>query len=222
MRILASFLLLFCFLTTTASAQGMMRFYRTAYGVSTWYSNGSADLDISQSGVSAPLTDIERESVHIATRNGYFVTRNLLLGIEFSWMQSSSTGRPDPNPTGFRSELFERRLFIGPLLRWYQPMNVRLFVYPELSVGYSHYLHEKEETDIVNITLPASISARGVAVHAGAGMGYFLTRHVIFDATLRFMHAWRDGDYEVPGLQDRDVDMTEYDIQLLLGFQLLL
>lgn len=222
MRTFASFLLLFICLTAFASAQGMMRFYRMSYGVSGWYSNGSADLDISQSGSRTPLTDIDREHLWISTRNGFFIARNLLLGVEFNWTQSSSTGRPEPNPTGFRSEVFERRLFFGPLLRWYQPMSVRWFVYPEISAGYSHFLHEQEETDIINITLPATISARGFALHAGAGMGYFLTRHVVFDATLRYMHAWRDGDYEVPGLQDRDTDMTEYDIQLLLGFQILI
>lgn len=222
MRIFASLLLLFVCLTSFASAQGMMRFYRTSFGVSGWYSIGGSDLDISQSGSGTQLTDIDRETLHISSRNGFFFTRNLLLGAELTWSQRISTGRPEPNPTGFRSEVFERRLFIGPLLRWYQPMNVRWFVYPELSVGYSHYLHEQEETDIINFNLPATTSARGVAVHGGAGMGYFLTRHVVFDATLRYMHAWRDGEYEVPGMQDRDVDMTEYDIQLLLGLQILI
>ncbi len=213
-------LLLFAF-PALSQSQGMMRFYRMAYGISGYYSNGSTSTTIAfPAAVSG--TDMDHEVIRLATRNGYFVTRNFMIGVEFNWEQGSGELRPDPNPDGYRMESYERRLFLGPIFRYYQSMTHRWFLYPEVSFGYSHYLAESEESSLTITTLPSTITGRGFAVHAGAGVGYFLTRHVIFDVSLRYMRAWRDGEYEVPASPDRDIDMDEYDIQLLFGFQLLI
>ena len=223
MRALAILALVFVCFTTAAQAQSLMRYYRMAYGLSGSWSTGSAQTDITQtSGTGTFGTDVDRETFRVSTRNGHFFTRNLLIGLDVTWEQTSTEARPTPNPAGARTEMFERRLFIGPLIRWYQPMNVRWFLYPELSFGYSHYGNEVEESDASSAALPVSINARGFGVHAGAGVGYFLTRHVVFDASVRYMHAWRDGTYEIPGFPDRTVDMREYDVQFLVGFQLLI
>ncbi|MBN1446950.1 MAG: outer membrane beta-barrel protein [Bacteroidetes bacterium] len=223
MRLLAFLTLLFVCFTTVVPAQRMMRNYRMAYSLSGFYSTGSSETNIAQySGSGTFGSNVDRETFRLATRDGYFFTRNLLVGIELGWEQTSSEARPDPNPSGARLESFERRLFIGPLLRWYQPMNVRWFLYPELSFGYSHSLDELEESDVNSGSFPTSTDARGFALHAGVGVGYFLTRYVVFDASVRYMRAWRDGIYEIPTLPDRDVDMNEYDVQLLVGFQLLI
>jgi opacity protein-like surface antigen len=223
MRTLAFLTLLFVCFSTVLPAQRMMRYYRMAYSVSGFYSTGSAETNIAQySGSGTFGTNTDRETFRLSTRDGYFFSRNLLIGVDLTWEQTSSEARPNPNPIGARTEAFERRLFLGPLIRWYQPMNMRWFIYPEVSFGYSHYSSDIEETDVTSGALPVSTTARGIALHAGAGIGYFLTRYVVFDAGVRYMRAWREGVYEIPSLPDRDMDMNEYDVQLLIGFQLLI
>ncbi len=221
MRLAACLAVLLLTLPALSQAQGTMRFYRMAYSIGGFYSNGGHSTDIAfPAGGSG--SDVETETIRLATRNGYFVTRNFLLGVELNWEQGSSESRPDPNPNGERVESYARRMFIGPLLRWYQMMTPRWFLAPEISFGYSHYLGESEAYSLMTTDLPVSTTARGFGVNAGAGIGYFLSRHVVFDAALRYMHAWRSGEYEVPASPDRDVDMTEHDIQLFFGFQLLI
>jgi hypothetical protein len=221
MRTAAFLILLLVAVPALTQAQGLMRFYRMAYGISGFYSNGSSTLDI---GFPAGTTgsEVNQESIRLSTRLGHFFSRNFVMGIEFNWEQGSSEVLPDPNPIGYRLETYDRRLFLGPLFRWYQPMTHRWFLYPEVSVGYSHYLGETQENSLTANVLPSTTTARGIAVNAGAGVGYFLTRNVVFDASLRYMRAWRTGEYEVPGQPDVDVDITEYDIQLYFGLQLLI
>ncbi|MDT8324270.1 MAG: outer membrane beta-barrel protein [Bacteroidota bacterium] len=221
MRLAACLAFLLFALPAPAEAQGLMRLYRMAYGISGYYGNGGHSTDIAFPGATTG-SDMEHEYIRLTTRNGYFVSRNFLLGVEFNWDQAGGELRPDPNPDGYRLETYERRIFIGPLLRWYQPMTPRWFLYPEFSFGYTHYLEESEEFSLTANALPTTTTARGFGVNAGAGIGYFLTRHVVFDAALRYMHAWRSGEYEVPASPDREVDMTEHDIQLFFGFQLLI
>ncbi|MCB2203829.1 outer membrane beta-barrel protein [bacterium] len=221
MRTAACIALLLLSLPAFAQSQGMMRFYRMAYSVSGFYSNGGSNTDISQQ-VGKSGSEWDSEQIQLSTRNGYFAARSFLVGVELNWRQNSGELRPSPNPDAYRMESHERRLFIGPLFRWYQLLTHRWYLYPEVSVGYSHYYGETEESSRTLTQLPASTSARGVAVHAGAGIGYFMTRHLVFDASLRYMRAWRTGEYEVPALPDRDVTMDEYDIELLFGFQVMI
>lgn len=221
MRLAAFLAVLLLTLPALTQAQGMMRFYRMAYSISGYYSTGGHSTDIDfPAGTSG--SDMDRERIRLATRNGFFVSRNFLLGVEFNWDHASGDLQPDPNPDGARLETYERRIFIGPLLRWYQPMTPRWFIAPEFSIGYTHFLEERENYSLNMTNLPETTSSRGFGLNAGAGIGYFLTRHLVFDAALRYTHAWRSGTYEVPASPDRDVEMTEHDIQLFFGFQLLI
>jgi opacity protein-like surface antigen len=212
-------LALFIFLPTIAMSQGLMRFYRMTYGISGFYQTGSSNTDIDFTTGTAG-TEVKRDVVRIASRNGFFLSRNFVMGVEFNWEQTTGDSRPVPNLIGYRSESFERRLFLGPLIRLYQPMSMRWFLYPEISFGYSQYLSETEESSIEVNNLPQTVTARGFAFHAGAGFGYLLTRNIVFDISARYMRAWRFGEYDVPGSLDVNVNMKEYDVQLLVGFQL--
>ncbi len=202
------------------SAQGMMRMYRSMYSVSGSYSSGNSATNIRSVG----SIDAEQshEFVRLSTRNGYFISRNVALGFEFFWDQGKTETRPDPNPTSYRYKQFDRDLFIGPLLRVYQPLSVRWFTYPELSVGYRHYLGEMEENSSLLNTLPTTIAARGIGINAGAGIGYYISRNIVLDATLRYSYNWLRGSYQIPGQQDLNVDMQGGEIGILFGLQLLM
>lgn len=220
MRTAVFFALLF-FLPVITSSQGFMRFYRMTYGISGLYLSGSTDTDIDFSnGSDGMITD--REVFRLATRSGFFVHRQFVIGAELGWEQVLSESSPDPNPGGNTVEGFERRVFIGPLFRWYQPVTMRWFLYPELSLGYSHLVSETEQSGIQMRNIQQTVTARGFALNAGAGFGYLVSRNLVFDISARYMRAWRDGEYEVPGSPDVDVDMTEWDLQLLVGLQLLM
>jgi len=217
----AVLLALLLLMPAISSSQGFMRFYRMTYGLSGFYLTGSSDTDIDfVTGREGAVMD--RDVFRVSSRNGFFVTRNFVIGAEVNWEQVLEDSRPDPNPGGNSVEGFERRVFIGPLFRLYQMMTMRWYLYPEVSLGYTHFVSEIQETGLNLGNLPRTITARGFAVNAGAGFGYLLTRNVIFDVSARYMRAWRDGEYEVPGTADVDVDMTEWDLQLLVGFQLLM
>lgn len=203
------------------SAQGMMRMYRTMYSISGSYSSGNTTTDIK--GPAGTIgSELSHEAVRLATRNGYFISRNLALGFEFNWEQGRSDSRPDPNPTSYRFKQFDRHLFVGPLLRYYQPLSVRWFTFPELSVGYRHYMGEMEENSSMLSTLPATTYARGVGINAGAGIGYYLSRNIVLDATLRYSYNWLSGSYQIPGQQDLDINMQGGEIGILFGLQLLM
>ena len=217
--ILAAIVLLL--LPVVSSGQGMMRLYRVMYSVSGSYSSGRTDTDL-KFPVATAGSEFSHETVQIATRNGAFVSRNLLLGVEFDWRSSWGESKPAPNPSNQRIRQFDRELFLGPLVRWYQPMSVRWFVYPELAVGYQHALGEYEETSSTTSTLPATTSVRGVGLSAGAGLGYFLTRNIVLDATVRYSHRWLQGSYYVAGQPDVDAEITGGSINLIVGLQLLL
>ena len=208
-------------LPLSSPGQGMMRLYRMMYSVGGSYSTGSTDTDLKYPGAAAG-TQFDHETAELSLRGGAFVTRNLVLCIEFDWQSSWGESRPQPNPSNLRVKQFDRELFLGPMLRWYIPMTVRWFVYPEASVGYHHYLGEYQESSSSISTLPATTSARGVGVHAGLGAGYFLTRNIVLDATVRYGHRWLNGSYEVSGQPDIDAEIRGGDIGLLVGFQLLM
>lgn len=204
-----------------SSGQGMMRLYRAMYSVSGSYSSGRTDTDLKFPAATAG-TEFSYESIQLATRSGAFVTRSLLIGVEFDWYSRRGEIKPSPNPSNQRARQFDRELFLGPLLRWYQPMTVRWFVYPEVAVGYQHALGEFEESNVMSSTLPATTTASGVGVFAGAGLGYFLTRNLVLDATLRYSHRWLEGSHEVAGQPDIDAEISGGDVSVLVGFQLLM
>ena len=215
--ILAAAILL---LPLASPAQSLMRLYRMAYSISGSYSNGSNDTELKfATGVSK--NEYRHETVRLSMRNAYFLTRNAALGLEFSWEQGRGESRPEPNPTNYREIVFDRTLYAGPLFRWYQPVTFRWFLYPEVSVGYLHYLGEYEESSAVTSTLPATTSARGVGVRAGAGIGYFLSRNVVVDLSIRYSHGWVDGHYQIPGEADQDIEISGGEIGGLFGFQFL-
>ncbi len=221
MRAAAFILSILFLLPGSLSAQGMMRMYRMMYSVSGSFSSGQNDTDIK--GVGAPSgTEFDYETVRIATRNGYFVSRNVVLGLELSWDQTRGESRPKPNPRNERYKQYERSLFVGPLLRWYQPLSVRWFAYPEVSLGYRHYLGESEASSSTVTTLPVTTTARGFGINAGAGLGYFLSRNVVLDASLRYSYGWLSGSYQTSGQPDLDVDMKGSEIGILFGLQLLM
>ncbi len=208
-------------LPAALGAQSMMRMYRMMYSISGSYTSGSNGTDI-KFGTGTSGADMDYETVRIASRNGYFVSRNVLLGLELSWDQTRGENNPQPNPSNYRFKQFERQLFIGPLFRWYQPMSVRWFVYPEIAAGYRHYLGETEESGSMITTLPETTTARGVGVNAGLGIGYFVSRNVVLDATVRYSHHWLNGSYEIPGQPDIDAEITGGEIGILFGLQLLM
>jgi opacity protein-like surface antigen len=198
--------------------QSLMRMYRMVYSIGGSYSSGTTNTDLKlPSGTVG--SDYEHETVQLATRNGYFVSRNFVLGMEFNWQQGRGETRPNPNPGSNRAIQFDRELFVGPLFRWYQPMTVRWFIYPEVSLGYQHFLGEYEESSSTNITLPATTTARGFGLNAGVGLGYFLSRNVVLDATVRYSRRWLTGEFQVPGQADFDVEISGGAVELLFGIQ---
>jgi opacity protein-like surface antigen len=208
-------------LPAALGAQSMMRMYRMMYSISGSYASGSSGTDIKfEDGTSG--TDIDHETVRIASRNGYFVSRNVAMGLELSWEQTRGESNPTPNTANYRFEQFERHLFIGPLFRWYLPMTVRWFLYPEIAAGYRHYLGESEVSSSSITPLPVTTTARGVGVNAGLGVGYFLSRNVALDVTARYSHHWLSGSYERPGQPDIDAEITGGEIGILFGLQLLM
>lgn len=205
-------------LPAAMQGQSLMRLYRMVYSIGGFYSSGSTNTDLKMPSGTVG-NDFEHETVQLATRNGYFVSRNFVIGLEFNWQQARGETRPDPNPGSNRAIQFDRDLFVGPLFRWYQPLTVRWFVYPEISLGYQHYLGEFEESSSSFSTLPATTTARGFGLNAGVGIGYFLSRNVVLDGTLRYSHHWLTGDYTVPGQPDFDVDISGGAVDVLFGIQ---
>lgn len=220
MRSLAILVAAILLLPLAAPGQSLMRLYRMAYSIGGSYSNGSTDTELKTVGGTS-RSEIRQETVRLSMRNAYFVTRNAALGLELSWEQGRGESRPEPNPINYREIVFDRTLYAGPLFRWYQPITFRWFLSPEVSVGYLHYLGEYEESSAVTSVLPATTSARGVGLRAGAGIGYFLTRNVVVDLSIRYSHGWVSGEYQVPGQADLDIDISGGEIGGLFGFQFL-
>ncbi|MBE0644065.1 MAG: outer membrane beta-barrel protein [Bacteroidetes bacterium] len=208
-------------LSGSLSAQGMLRMYRMMYSVGGSFSSGQNDLDI-KGTTGSTGSELDHETVRLSTRNGYFISRNVVFGFEFTWDQTRGESRPKPNPTNARYKNYDRNLFVGPLLRWYLPLSMRWFTYPEISVGYRHYLGESEASSSTVSTLPVTISARGFGANAGLGLGYFISRNVVLDASLRYSYNWHTGSYEIPGQPDLDVDFHGSEIGILLGLELLM
>jgi hypothetical protein len=218
MRIPVILVVILLFVPAAMQGQSLMRLYRMMYSVSGSYSSGQTDTDLKYTAGPAG-SEYDHETIMLSTRNGYFVSRSVVLGFEFDWQQGKGEVRPRPNPTNARYRQFDRDFFFGPLFRWYQPMSVRWFVYPEVSVGYHHYLGEFEESSSSLTTLQTTTYARGVGINAGAGLGYFLSRNLVLDATIRYSHRWLGGGYQVPGQPDVDVEISGGEIGLLLGLQ---
>ncbi len=205
-----------------AYSQSMMRMYRSVYSIAGFYGNSSSASDIDQGFGVRTGGDTDNEVLRFSTRDGYFIARQLALGVEFMWEQHATSYTPDPNPINFRSQNRERRLFVGPWVRWYIPASVRWYAALELSAGYVHAFTEKEESTSSYILPRVTTSANGYGVNAGIGMGYFLSRGITLDATARYGAGWLNGDYMVPGSPDRDLDMDFGEVSFLLGVQLLL
>lgn len=211
----------FIILPSVLTGQSMMRMYRTMYSISGSYSSGHTNTDIKAPNGTIGA-DMDHETIRLSTRNGYFVARNVAVGFELNWDQQRNETTPQPNPTNYRVKQFDRNFFVGPLLRWCQPVSVRWFMYPEVSLGYRHYLGESEESGLALSTMPVTTSARGLGINVGAGIGYFLSRNIVLDATLRYSYNWLTGRYEVPGQPDIDAEIQGGEIGILFGLQLMM
>lgn len=216
----AIFLIACLLLPAALGAQNMMRMYRMSYSVSGMYASGASTTDIAFTGGTTG-TKVDNESVRLSTRNGYFISRNVVFGAEVSWQSERDESQPRPNPANYRYTEAQRDIFIGPLIRWYQPVSMRWFVAPELSVGYRHYRGTAEESGVNIDPLQRSNNAHGVGLNGGIGMGYFLSRHLVLDIAVRYSHHWLSGSHEIPGQPDFDLDRSGGEIGILLGFQLL-
>ena len=212
-----------CFLCAhIASGQSMVRMYRSIYSIAGYYGSGNSTATIDQGAGSQLGGTSDSDVLRFSTRDGYFLYRNLALGGEFSWEHQSSSYQPDPNPINYRSESRDRRLFVGPWVRWYVPTSVRWYAALEASAGYVHTLGEKEESTSSYILPKTTTSANGIGVNVGAGMGYFLSRGIALDITARYGAGWLNGKYRTPGNADLDVELDYGEVSFLLGVQLLL
>jgi hypothetical protein len=205
-----------------AVGQSMMRMYRSVYSVAGFYSNGRNSVDIDQGAGIRAMGISDHEKVRLSSRNGYFLYRHLAFGGEISWEQESMHQRPDPNPLNFRAQSRDRRLFIGPWVRWYVPASVRWYTALEMSAGYVHARGEQDESTSAYILPRSSTSANGFGLNAGFSMGYFLSRGVALDATMRYSAGWLEGVHAVAGSPDRDLSMEYHEFVLLLGVQFML
>jgi len=214
---------LLCFMCAQiASGQSMVRMYRSLYSIAGYYGSGHSSATIDQGAGSQIGGTSESDVLRFSTRDGYFLYRNLALGGEFSWDHQTSSYKPDPNPINYRSQSRDRRLFIGPWVRWYVPTSVRWYAALEFSAGYVHMLGEKEESTSSYILPRTTTTANGYGLNAGVGMGYFLSRGIALDFTARYGAGWLNGTYMTPGNADRGVELDYGEATFLLGVQLLL
>lgn len=208
-------------LPASLSAQSLMRMYRMSYSISGMYATGGTKTDVAfTNGTTGTALDYER--VRLSTRNGYFISRNVMFGAELTWNYRRDDSRPRPNANNYKYTESQRDIFVGPLIRWYQPVSMRWFVAPELSVGYRHYLGEVEESSMNFAPLQSTNSAQGFGLNGGIGVGYFLSRHLVLDVAVRYSHHWLSGSHEIPGQPDFDLDHSGGEVGMLLGFQLLM
>jgi len=195
--------------------------YRYVYSVAGFYEYGRDATDIAQVGGASFGSSINREVLRLSTRNAYFVMRDLAFGAELGWDQAWSETTPAPNPLNSRTTALDRRIFIGPWVRWYMPVGMRWYTALEASVGYAHSAVESEQSTSVLVLPRNRISAHGIGGKAGLAFGYLLGRSIALDLTARYNIGYLEGTLTVPGMANRDVTIDTHEFSMLGGIQLL-
>jgi opacity protein-like surface antigen len=147
------------------------------------------------------------------TRNGYFLARHFVVGLDFqlSVTSTTTTARTGRDTIEFRN--YEERLFIGPWLRYYFPISNAWALFPEFSWGFQN----RYRTEEVAAGGENEDRTSGLSFNIGFGFTYFLSRNVGFDVTGRYSRGRLRGRFT-----DLRANNDLSDIGLLIGFQVYL
>lgn len=209
------------FAAGSVQAQSLMRTYRFIYSAAGYYGYSTNNSDVALGAGATAGSKVDREVLRFTTRDGYFVIPHLAVGGELFWDQTSTRSVPDPNPLNYRNCVEERRLFVGPWVRWYTPASLRWYAAAELSLGYWYARSSAEESSAAFV-LPRTLTIeRGFGGNAGIAVGHMVTRNIGLDLTARYSMGWLQGEQMVAGSPDYDTETDFAEFSLLFGIQML-
>jgi opacity protein-like surface antigen len=158
------------------------------------------------------LTDGFRFTVN--SRNGYFLARRFLVGLDFQLTVTSATTNARSGGQQYEISDYEERLFVGPWLRYYVPMSNAWAFFPEFSWGLQRAYRSQQAAP--NVPAEEDRSS-GLSFNLGVGFTHFFTRNIAFDATGRYSRGRLRGSF---GGVRAGSDVS--DIAILIGFQVYL
>ncbi len=178
---------------------------------------GGYDVELTDSSGATTTTLTGRVGIKIQAHTGLFVVKHLNVGLLVDYETYAEESQPTPNPINADQLDGWGDLFVGIYGRYYIPVAERWAIYPELAFGWGGYESLSQYNDDTRTEMKHESIARGFAVSATAGAGYFFSELVSFDIAVSYGVGWLSGSKSVSGLTDKDIDIVLADASFLLG-----